>query len=242
MKNFFFKKSNLIFIIIYFCIVVLFYNYFFSFQFDKTEILNFFTKNKEQLDFYINNNIVQLTIYFILFSILWTICLGFGLPTMMIAAYLFSPLNGTIILVFSKTLGVICLYFIYKKTFFGNLNKKNFLKKINEKNFFRYFKTNELYYLILMRLCPGMPVQFADIFPLIINVKFKNYLISKFIGSLIPHFIIINLINKFYENFEKNLNTEFNLAVSNELLLAFFIFGFFIIISNLLKKKLKLFK
>ena len=242
MKNFFFKKSNLIFIIIYFCIVVLFYNYFFSFQFDKTEILNFFTKNKEQLDFYINNNIVQLTIYFILFSILWTICLGFGLPTMMIAAYLFSPLNGTIILVFSKTLGVICLYFIYKKTFFGNLNKKNFLKKINEKNFFRYFKTNELYYLILMRLCPGMPVQFADIFPLIINVKFKNYLISKFIGSLIPHFLIINLINKFYENFEKNLNTEFNLAVSKELLLAFFIFGFFIIISNLLKKKLKLFK
>ena len=87
-----------------------------------------------------------------------------------------------------------------------------------------------------MRLCPGMPVQFADIFPLIINVKFKNYLISKFIGSLIPHFIIINLINKFYENFEKNLNTEFNLAVSKELLLAFFIFGFFIIISNLLKK------
>ena len=96
--------------------------------------------------------------------------------------------------------------------------------------------------MILLRLCPGIPVQFVDIFPLIINVKLKNYLISKFIGSLLPHFIIINLINKFYENFEKNLNTEFNLVVSKELLLAFSIFGLFIIISNLLKKKLKLFK
>ncbi len=242
MNNFFFKKNNLIFIILYFCVVILFYNYFFSFQFNKIEILSFFTKNKEQLDFYINNNFTQLTFFFILFSILWTICLGFGLPTMMIAAYLFSPFNGTIILVFSKTLGVACLYFIYKKTFFGSINKRKFLKKINKKNFFKYFKTNELYYLILMRLFPGIPVQFADIFPLIINVKFRNYLISKFIGSLIPHFIIINLINKFYENFENNLNAEFNLTISKELLLAFIIFGFFIIISNLLKKKLKLFK
>ncbi len=242
MTNFFLKKNNLIFIILYFCIVLLFYNYFFSFQFNKTEILNFFIKNKEQLDFYINNNFTQLTIFFILFSILWTICLGFGLPTMMIAAYLFNPLEGTIILVFAKTLGVVCLYFIYKKIFSKSINKENFLKKINKKIFFKYFKTNELYYLILMRLCPGIPVQFADIFPLIINVKFKNYLISKFTGSLIPHFIIINLINKFYENFEKNLNAEFNLSVSKELLVAFIIFGFFIIISNLLKKKLKLFK
>ena len=242
MNNFFFKKNNLIFIILYFCVVILFYNYFFSFQFNKIEILSFFTKNKEQLDFYINNNFTQLTVFFILFSILWTICLGFGLPTMMIAAYLFSPFIGTIILVFAKTLGVVCLYFIYKKTFFGSINKRKFLKKINKKNFFKYFKTNELYYLILMRLFPGIPVQFADIFPLIINVKFRNYLISKFIGSLIPHFIIINLINKFYENFENNLNAEFNLTISKELLLAFIIFGFFIIISNLLKKKLKLFK
>tara|TARA_B100000965_G_C19433355_1_gene687455 strand:- start:19 stop:747 length:729 start_codon:yes stop_codon:yes gene_type:complete len=241
-NNFFSKKSNLIFITIYFCIVILFYNYFFSFQFSKTEILNFFIKNKEQLDFYINNNFAQLTLYFILFSILWTICLGFGLPTMMIAAYLFSPINGTIILVSAKTIGVVCLYFIYKKTFFRSISKKSFLKKINRKNFFKYFKTNELYCLILLRLFPGIPVQFVDIFPLIMNVKFKSYLISKFIGSLIPHFIIINLINKFYENFENNLNAEFNLTVSKELLLAFIIFGFFIIISNLFKKKLKFFK
>lgn len=242
MNNFFLKKNNLIFIAIYFCIVILFYNYFFSFQFNKTEILNFFIKNKAQLDFYINNNYFQLTLYFILFSILWTICLGFGLPMMMLAAYLFEPFNGTIILVFSKTLGVTCLYFIYKKIFYKNFNKKEFLKKINKKNFFKYFRTNELYYLILLRLFPGIPVQFADLFPLIINVKLKNYLISKFIGSLLPHFIIINLINKFYQNFEENLNVEFNLTVSKQLLLAFFIFGLFIIISNLLKKKLKLFK
>lgn len=227
---------------IYFFIIISFFSYFFGFQFDKSEILNFLTIHNERLKFHINHNYYQLTLLFILFSVAWTICLGFGLPLMMIAAYLFEPLNGTIILVFSKTLGVICLYIIYKKIFYKYFNKKTFLKKINKKNFFKYFKTNELYYLILLRLFPGIPVQFADIFPLIINVKFKNYLISKFAGSLLPHFVIINLISKFYENFENNLNTEFNLTVSKELLLAFFIFGLFIIISNLLKKKLKLFK
>ncbi len=242
MENFFSKKNNLILITIYFFIIIIFYTYFFGFQFNRTEILNFFIKYRDQLDFYLNNNYYQLTLFFILFSIIWTICLGFGLPTMMIAAYLFEPLNGTIILVFSKTLGVACLYFIYKKIFYQSINKQNFFERINKKNLLKYFRVNELYYLILLRLCPGIPVQFADIFPLIINVKLKNYLFSKFIGSLLPHFIIINLISKFYENFKKNLNTEFNLAISKELLLAFFIFGFFIIISNILKKKLKFFK
>jgi len=227
---------------VYFFIIISFFSYFFGFQFDKSEILNFLTTYNERLKFHINHNYYQLTLCFILFSVAWTICLGFGLPLMMITAYLFDPLNGTIILVFSKTLGAVCLYFIYKKIFYQSFNKKSFIERIDKKNLLKYFRLNELYYLILLRLCPGIPVQFADIFPLMIDVKFKNYLISKFVGSLIPHFIIINLINKFYENFKNNLNAEFNLTVSKELLLAFFIFGFFIIISNLLKKKLKLFK
>ena len=79
-----------------------------------------------------------------------------------------------------------------------------------------------------------------DIFPLFIGVKFRNYIISKFLGSLLPTLLIINFFHLFYENLEKKISTGFDLSVTYELLFAFLIFGIFIILSNLIKKKLKL--
>lgn len=240
MKKTFLRKKNFLLIFFYLLVVVIFYNYFLSFQFNKNQIIDFFISNKEQLDSYIQNNPYKLTLIFFIFSIIWTICLGFGLPTMMVAAYLFDPINATLILVISKSIGVSFVYFFYNKIFITNFINYFDFDKLNKKKISKLFKKNELYYLILFRLFPGVPVQVVDVFPLFIGVKFNNYILSKFIGSLLPHYLIINFFYEFYVNLEKNLATNINLSVTKELLIAFLIFSLFIVISNLVNKKLKL--
>ena len=93
--------------------------------------------------------------------------------------------------------------------------------------------------MILFRLFPGVPVQVVDLFPLIIGVKFNNYILSKFIGSLLPHYLLINFFYEFYKNLEMNFVTNINFSITKELLVAFLIFGLFIVVNNLIKKKLK---
>jgi uncharacterized membrane protein YdjX (TVP38/TMEM64 family) len=224
----------------YLFLIFVFYKIFFDFQFNKEETFNYLFNNKEKLDIYIKENFLYVSIGFVFFAIIWTIFLGFGLPTMMVAAYIFNPLNGTLLLVASKTIGVAAIFIFYKKLFKENFLKKKMFKKINEKKITKLLKKNELYYLILLRLFPGIPVQVIDIFPLFIGVKFRNYIISKFLGSLLPTLLIINFFHLFYENLEKKISTGFDLSVTYELLFAFLIFGIFIILSNLIKKKLKL--
>lgn len=224
----------------YLFLIFVFYKIFFDFQFNKEETFNYLFNNKEKLDIYIKENFLYVSIGFVFFAIIWTILLGFGLPTMIVAAYIFNPFNGTLLLVASKTIGVAIIFIFYKKLFKENFLKKKMFKKINEKRITKLLKKNELYYLILLRLFPGIPVQVIDIFPLFIGVKFKNYIISKFLGSLLPTLLIINFFHLFYENLEKKISTGFDLSVTYELLFAFLIFGIFIILSNLIKKKLKL--
>lgn len=233
-----FFKTRFFLILLYLVLILFFYNYFFEFQFNKDTVVEFLINNKEKFDFYIRENFFKLFLIFFIFSIIWTIFLGFGLPTMIVAAYLFEPLDGTIFLVLSKTIGVSIIFFLYKKVFYNYLSNRNSFKKINKKTLSKFLKKNELYNLILLRLIPGLPVQVIDILPLLIGVKFRNYILSKFLGSLVPHYLIINFFSIFFISLDRNLTTYIDFSVTKELLITFSIFGLFIILSNLIKKKI----
>tara|TARA_B100000780_G_C21102571_1_gene445019 strand:+ start:1239 stop:1964 length:726 start_codon:yes stop_codon:yes gene_type:complete len=234
-----FNKKTLV-TLCYLFLIFIFYKLFFDFQFNKNEIFNYLSNNKEKLDIHIKDNFLYVSLGFVLFGIMWTVFLGFALPTMMLAAYIFDPVHGTLLLVTSKTIGVAIIFIFYKKMFKDSFLKEKIFKKVNEKRITKLLKKNELYYLILLRLFPGIPVQVKDIFPLFIGVKFRNYIISKFLGSLLPTLLIINFFHLFYKNLENKISTGFDFSVTNELLFAFLIFGLFIILSNFIKKKLQL--
>jgi uncharacterized membrane protein YdjX (TVP38/TMEM64 family) len=233
-------KTKYILIFIYLSLIFFFYSLFFDFQFNKDLVVEFLIDNKEKFDFYIEKNFINLVLLFFIFSIIWTIFLGFGLPTMILAAYLFEPISGTMFLVLSKTIGVSLIFYFYHKTFYDYISKKINFNRINKNKISKLLKTNELYNLILLRLIPGIPVQVVDTLPLLIGVKFKNYILSKFIGSLIPHYLIINFFSALFQNLNNNLDVNIDLSVTRELLIAFLIFGLFIIVSNLIKKKINL--
>ena len=233
-------KPKILLIFFYLLIITFFYNSLFDFQFNKEEVLNFLLKNKEKLDFFITNNFFYLSLIFFISTIAWTLCLGFGLPILIVGAYLFDPLNGTLICVLSKTIGVSIIFIFYNKIFKNYLINKIKFKRIIQNKLSKLLKKNELYYLILFRLFPGIPVQVVDILPLFIGVKFKNYILSKFLGSLIPHYIIISFFSALFENLDRNLDTKLNFSVTRELLIVFLVFSLFIIISKLIKKKINL--
>ena len=228
---------NLIIIITYLALFVIFYKFFFDYQFDKDEIIKFLTYNQNKINIFKENNFQELVIYFSIFSIIWTFFLGFGIPTMIIAAYILDPLSGTLILVTSKTIGVIFIYFFHKKFLNNILNVRFYKSKYLNKKLTDNLKKNELTYLILMRLFPGIPVQVVDLLPLLIKIKFSNYVLSKFFGSLIPHYLIISILFEFFQNLENNLSNGVVLNVSKELIIALVIFIGFTILTKIIKKK-----
>ena len=239
MIKFYINYKKFLIFLVYLIFILIFYNFFLNFQFDKKKIITFFIDNKEILDSFIKDNPIKLNIFFFLFSVIWTILLGFGLPTMILSAYLFNPIYATLILVTSKTVGVSFIYLFFNKIFIKSLIGYFNLKKINKKRLSKLFKKNELYYLILFRLFPGVPVQIVDVLPLLLGVKFRNYVLSKFFGSLLPHFLLINFFNKLFKNIDKNLTSNLNFSITSELFVAFFIFCLFILINIFIKKKLK---
>ena len=117
-----FFKNKYFLILLYLALTLFFYNLFYEFQLNKNTVIEFLLNNKERFDFYINENFFKLFLIFFVFSIIWTIFLGFGLPTMIVAAYLFEPLNGTVFLVLSKTIGVAVIFFLYQKIFYNYLS------------------------------------------------------------------------------------------------------------------------
>ena len=125
-------KTKYILIFIYLSLIFFFYSLFFDFQFNKDLVVEFLIDNKEKFDFYIEKNFINLLLLFFIFSILWTIFLGFGLPTMILTAYLFEPISGTIFLVLSKSIGVSIIFFFYHKTFYSYLSKKINFNRINK--------------------------------------------------------------------------------------------------------------
>ena len=88
--------------------------------------------------------------------------------------------------------------------------------------------------MILIRLMP-IPVQIADLAPVVINAKIRNFVFSKLIGTLLSHFFYFQAIGSFLhiyrENTDININDfikDSNILISISLLFVFFVVTRFI--------------
>lgn len=161
---------------------------------DLRELTNY-SYIKENTNFllnYKNNNIFVFSFLFILISIFWVLLLGFGSPIAIISGFLFGKWIGTIITVFSFTVGS-CLLYILAQYYFRDFIIKHFSKKIER--YKNLFHKNELLYFLIFRLSGGAGIPFAiqNILPTIFDMKIKNYIISTFFGLIPTLFIICSL-------------------------------------------------
>ena len=218
-------------------LAVFLYFIFSNIQINRLNDFLYYKELQLGLENFISANFLTNIIYFFIFAVVWVALLGFGSPILIFSGILFGKWIGTIISIISISIGALVLYSI------ANFFFKDIVKKILEKKFKRYiqlFQKNEFYYFFLYRFIGGLGVPFflQNIFPVLFNMKKKNYFFSSLFG-FVPSFFILNTIGAGLNNYiEKSENFSFlKMVLLPEIYLPILMFIVLIIVSLLIKKK-----
>ena len=221
-------------------LILLFLFLYFIFTAIEINRLDDFTYYKElqsDLDTFISTNVLINILYFFIFAMIWVALLGFGSPILIISGILFGQIIGTIVSVFSISIGALILYSI------GNFFFRDIVKVILEKKFEKYvqlFQKNEFFYFFIYRFVGGLGVPFGlqNLIPVLFRMKKLNYFLASFLG-FIPGFFIINTIgaglNSYISQAENFSMVE--LILTPEIYKPILMFSALMIFSFILKKK-----
>jgi len=231
------KKIKFLIGLFYLLILTLFLWYFFNnFSIDEISSYEFIKKNRDSIENFKDNNFLIVIIIFFIFTIIWVLFLGFGIPIGLLGGFIFGKWMGALIVSFSLTVGATLLYI------FVGFFLKNFIKEKFEKKFYflaEKFKKNEFLYLLFYRFIGGIPFFLANILPILFNVKIKNYFLGTLIGIIPSIFIFTSLGNGLDKIINENLERPsiFNLITSEEIYVPIILFLFLITIVFFIKKK-----
>ena len=218
-------------------LAVFLYFIFSNIQINRLNDFLYYKELQLGLENFISANFLINIIYFFIFAVAWVALLGFGSPILIFSGILFGKWIGTIISIISISTGALILYVI------ANFFFRDTVKKILEQKFKKYiqlFQKNEFYYFFLYRFIGGLGVPFflQNIFPVLFNMKKKNYFFSSLFG-FVPSFFILNTIGAGLNNYiEKSENFSFlKLVLVPEIYFPILMFIVLIIASLLIKKK-----
>lgn len=229
--NFSFYKKNFLFILIF-----LFLISFYIFDLNNFITIEYFKKNYLFIQSLVKNNYL---IFMFFFFLSWLFMLSIILPvsTIMIifSSFLFSPYISIPISLLIITTGGALNFLLLKKIVISRIfNKANFfLKKINMR-----FKDNEIQYLLLLRLIP-MPYIIQNSIIVILNVNLRMFIFTTIVG-ITPFVALYSLAGfKLKEIISKKGHININDLINYENFIIIGLLIIFIIISIVLKKKLK---
>ena len=218
-------------------LAVFLYFIFSNIQINRLNDFLYYKELQLGLENFISANFLINIIYFFIFTVAWVALLGFGSPILIFSGILFGKWIGTIISIISISIGALILYII------ANFFFRDTVKKILEHKFKKYiqlFQKNEFYYFFLYRFIGGLGVPFflQNIFPVLFNMKKKNYFFSSLFG-FVPSFFILNTIGAGLNNYiEKSENFSFlKMVLLPEIYIPILMFIVLIIVSLLIKKK-----
>ena len=232
------KNFKLFLGFIYLLLLAVFLYFVFSnIQINRLNDFSYYKELQLGLENFISANFLINIIYFFIFTVAWVALLGFGSPILIFSGILFGKWIGTIISIISISIGALILYVI------ANFFFRDTVKKILEQKFKKYiqlFQKNEFYYFFLYRFIGGLGVPFflQNIFPVLFNMKKKNYFFSSLFG-FVPSFFVFNTIGAGLNNYiEKSENFSFlELVLLPEIYFPILMFIVLIIVSLLIKKK-----
>jgi len=137
-----------------------------------------------------DNNLIFLSLGFFLFTVVWVLLLGFGSPILLIGGFIFGKWIGTVIVIFSLSIGCTILY-IFASYLFKNIIEKKFSSKFSY--LINKFKKNEFLYFVIFRAIGGIPFFIQNLIPIIFNISLKNYFFGSLIGMTPQIFIGVSL-------------------------------------------------
>ena len=152
----------------------------------------FIRLNKDLILKYKDENFLFLSIIFFVFSTIWVLMLGFAMPLLFFAGFVFGKWWGIIIVLTATTLGATLLY-ILVGLFFKDLIKHKLASKFSKLK--EFFNKNDVLYFMSFRFIGGggTPYAIQNVLPILFNMSVKNYVIATFIGSAPPMFITVAL-------------------------------------------------
>ncbi len=145
----------------------------------------------------------------------------------LLGGFLFGRWLGTLLIVFSATIGATILFVAAKSAIGSTLREKAgpLFKKV-ESN----MNQNAIGYLLFMRLVPVFPFFMVNIVPALFNIKLLPYITTTFVGIMPGTFV--------YANVGRELGTINTLSdlISIETILAFILLGIFALLPTILKQ------
>ena len=223
-----------------FYLLILFTFLYFVFSGVQVSRLGDFSYYKElqtDLDVYMNTNTIVKIFYFFLFSIVWVSLLGFGSPILIFSGIIFGQWLGTLISVFSISIGALALYII------GNFFFSDLVKSLLQKKFEKYiilFQKNEFFYFFIYRFIGGLGVPFflQNLLPILFRMKKLNYFFASFFG-FIPSFYITNTIGSGLSTYiaQADSFSIIELILTKDIYLPILMFSGLMFVSLIIKKK-----
>ena len=214
---------------------ILLYLFFSKFTFEEINTYRLIQVNMEYLVNIKQTNIILLSLFFVIFTIIWVLILGFGSPILLVAGFIFGKWIGVLLAVSALSIGATILY-IFAGYFFKDLIIKKFLSKF--KNLETKFKKNEFIFFLVYRFVGGIPFPIANLLPILFNVKLKNYFFGSFLG-IMPQAFIVASLGSGIEKIIKNNDSPpgiMELLLSSEIFLPILGFIFLIFTTLILKK------
>ena len=232
MQNFKYSIALIYLILFVSLILFLISNYnisdFFSYDFIRL--------NKETILEYKKNNFFILTIIFFIFSMIWVLLLGFAMPLLIFAGFVFGKWWGILIAIISTTVGATLLYLL-ANLFFKDIVEKKFAPKFIKLK--KFFNENELLYFTFFRFVGGggTPYAIQNILPVLFNMSTKNYILATFIGSLPSMFITVAIGSGIENIIDQNEKINFLKVISSsEIYIPIFCFFILLILGFVLRK------
>ena len=232
------KKLKIFLGVSYLILLFLFlYFIFTAVEINRLDDFTYYKELQSDLDTFISANVLINIFYFFIFAVIWVALLGFGSPILIISGILFGQIIGTIVSVFSISIGALILYSL------GNFFFRDIVKAILEKKIEKYvqlFQKNEFFYFFIYRFVGGLGVPFGlqNLIPILFGMKKLNYFLASILG-FIPGFFIINTIgaglNSYISQAENFSMVE--LILTPEIYKPILMFSALMIFSFILKKK-----
>ena len=222
---------------LFYLLVVSSFLYFFLSKFTFEELTSYeFIKNNRDYFFEIKQaNLFLTSLVFLIFTIVWVVMAGFGLPIALLAGFIFGKFLGIFLLTIGMSIGATILY-ILGNYFFKEIIKEKFLNKF--KNLEIKFKKSEFIYLFIYRFVGGIPFALSNVLPCIFNVKVTNFFLATLIGITPQLFLIVSIGSGLEKVIEQNLEAPRikDLIYSPDVYLPMIAFIVLIIITFIAKK------
>ena len=223
----------------YLVILGVFLYYLFSyFTLQQLTSYSFIKDNVDYFSQLKKSNLFFLSLAFLLCTILWCFpCLGFGSPIGLLGGFLFGKILGSFIVILGLSIGATFLY-IFANYFLKELIRENFLNRFESLE--AKFKKSEFNYLLIYRLCGGIPWQLSCVLPTIFNVKASNFFLATLVGIIPQVFLVCAIGSGLEKVIKENLEAPgvMDLIISPDIYIPLITFGFLVIIMILLRKKI----